>query len=119
MQQPLDGYSATVRIVANGETISPPIRHVQLSHFILENCKHNLRHNEQVIAHFNFALDGKVTCLRFRAQIKLDSLHGIGLVFERDSILRQVSRRLIKASSYDNPCQFLATQSVLPGVRIA
>lgn len=114
MQQPLDGYSATVSVVITGEeTISLQIRHMQLSQFVLENRQHSLRHNELVEARFNFILDGKVTYLRFKAQIKLDILHGIGLVFDRSSLLRQISRRLINADVYTHPCLFLTRQRYL------
>jgi hypothetical protein len=120
MQQPLDGYAATVHIVAQGrKPLSMAIRHIQLTHFLLENIQHNLLHNEQVRVRFNFVLDGRITHLKFPARIKLDSRHGIGLVFDRSSVLREVSRRLIKARPYANPCHFFATRKTAPTARIA
>lgn len=115
MQLINDGFSSMVRLVDNGGTIvSLPIRYIQLTHFVLENQQHTLRHNQQIEAHFNFVLDGRMTCLRFKARVKLDNLHGIGLYFEHDSILRKITRRLIKAESYGNPCHYLTSQSATP-----
>jgi len=120
MQQLHDGFSSIIRIVAsNGTTVSLPIRYIQLTHFVLENQQHNFRHNELLEAQFNFVLDGKMTCLRFKARVKLDNLHGIGLYFEHDSILRQLTRRLIKANSYGNPCHYLTSQSPAPTAHFA
>jgi len=115
MLEILDGFSSVIWIVAASGAIIPfPIRYLQLTHVVLQNQQHNFRHNEKLVVHFNYILDGKVNYLRFVGQVKLDNRHGIGLMFEQDSLLRQVSRRLIKAPMYDNPCHHLSNQLVVP-----
>ena len=115
-----DGWSSKVRIEADGQApITFTVRHFMTTHLILDGEWHTLRHNEEVKIAFNYVIDGKITFLHLNGRVRLNRMHGITLEFDHSSILRQMSRRLLKGKRYEYPCHFLATTHSEPVCHLA
>lgn len=111
MLRDIKGCSSTVLLKMEGKPARLlPVRQLLPARFIVAAGWEGLRHDQHVVVHYNFLMDGELTFVKQEAQIKLDTLHGVGVEFHKDSTLHSALKRLLTAQWYERPCQFLVAQ---------